>query len=205
MSDFDLERLGDVWRQQPDPAEMERLQRTAAMVSRRARWANVVDIGAAVIVSGVVILLVLANPSNETVLMGAAAILVLLVGQMRQRQLRLVELRALAGGTENMLEQSVARIEATLKRTRFSLFAMAPGILLGWIFMNAVTHEPVRKFLPDSFDTPFVRYFWIGGFLVLVAACALYLMFAIRRGKRELERLGKMRDAYREERESTTE
>ena len=37
MSDFDLDRLGDVWRQQPDPAEMERLQRTAAAVSRRAR------------------------------------------------------------------------------------------------------------------------------------------------------------------------
>ena len=44
MTDFDLDRLGDVWRQQPDPAEMERLQRSAAAVSRRARWAQLVDI-----------------------------------------------------------------------------------------------------------------------------------------------------------------
>ena len=33
MSDFDLDRLGDVWRQQPDPAEMERLRRTAIAVA----------------------------------------------------------------------------------------------------------------------------------------------------------------------------
>ena len=45
MSDFDLDRLGDVWRQQPDPAEMERLQKSAAAVARRARRAQVVDVG----------------------------------------------------------------------------------------------------------------------------------------------------------------
>ena len=44
MSDFDLDRLGDVWRQQPDPAEMERLQRTAIAVARRARLSAILDI-----------------------------------------------------------------------------------------------------------------------------------------------------------------
>jgi Flp pilus assembly protein TadB len=202
MSDFDLERLGDVWRQQPDPAEMERLQRTAAAVSRRARFAHVVDNGAAVAVAGVMILLVLANPTPRTVLMGAAAIVILLIGQIRQRRHRLVELRALTGSTEDMLAQSVARIEATLKRTRFSLFAIGPGLALGWIFMNAVTEAPVRNLL-HSLDDPLVRYLWIGGLLVLLVAWALYLMRAIRRDRHELERLTAMRDAYREERESS--
>lgn len=203
MTEIDLDRLGDVWRQQLDPAELERLQRAAAAVSRRARLANFVDLGAAIVVSGVVILLVLANPSYKTVLVGAAAILVLLVGQMRQRQLRLVELRALTGGTEDMLEQSIARVEATQKRTWFSLVAIGPGFLLGWIFMNVVTDEPVRNFLPESFETPWVRLLWNGGFLVLLAACALYLWLAIRRSRHEFERLVAMREAYREEREFT--
>ena len=48
MSDFDLDRLGDVWRQQPDPEEVARLQKSAAAVARRARLAQVIDIGAAV-------------------------------------------------------------------------------------------------------------------------------------------------------------
>ena len=36
MSEIDLDHLGDVWRAQPDPAEIERLRRSAEAV-RRAR------------------------------------------------------------------------------------------------------------------------------------------------------------------------
>jgi len=90
MSDFDLERLGDVWRQQPDAAEMERLQRTAAAVSRRARYSQIVDVAAAVAIAGVVISLVASNPRGDAVLMGTAAILVLLYSNFRQRKLRQV-------------------------------------------------------------------------------------------------------------------
>ena len=88
MSDFDLDRLGDVWRQQPDPAEMQRLQRTAAAVARRARLSAIVDVCAAVAVAAVVIILVVTNPNTRTVVMGTAAILVLLGSNIRQRKLR---------------------------------------------------------------------------------------------------------------------
>ena len=107
MSDFDLDRLGDVWRQQPDPAEMERLQRTAVAVARRARLAAIVDICAAVAVAAVVVILVLANPRSQTFVMGCAAILVLLGSNVRLRKLRQVELKGLTGTTEDMLDQSI--------------------------------------------------------------------------------------------------
>ena len=203
MTEIDFDRLGDVWRQQPDPAEMARLQRTAAEVAKRARFAHFVDIGAAVVVGGVVIVLVVSNPTTETLIMGSAALLVLLGSNIRQRKLRQVELRSLTGGTEEMLDQSIERVEATVKRTRFSLYALGPALLLGWIFMNAVTEEPVRNLL-DTFNAPWVRYLWIGGFLGLLAAAALYFAATLRSGRRELERLIAMRDAYREERESSS-
>ena len=203
MSDFDLERLGDVWREQPDPAEMARLQRTAAEVARTARVAQIVDNGAAIAVATVVIVLVSLNPTINTFLMGSAAIAVLLISQLRQRKLRQVELRSLTGSTEEMLDQSIARVEATLKRTRFSLFAVGPSLLLGWIFMNAVTDQPVRGFLPDSFDELWLRLVWNGAILIGLAAGAVYFALAIRRGRQELERLVSMRDAYRHERESS--
>jgi hypothetical protein len=203
MMDFDFDRLGDVWRQQPDPAEMERLQRTAAAVNRRARLARILDVLAGVLVSAVVILLVLSNPSAETVLMGSAAILVLLGSNIRQRKLRQVELKSLTGGTEDMLNQSMARVEATLKRTRYSLFVIGPALLIGWVFMHAVTDRPVRGLLPTVFGAPWFRFLWNGGWVVAVAVIMVAMFVSIRRGRRELDRLVSMRDAYRQEREST--
>src|SRR5262245_53102612 len=100
MIEFDLDRLGDVWRERPDPAELERLQRTADRVRRRARWGQTIDIVSAVVVAIVVLLLVLSNPKIDTLLVGGAAILVLLGSQIRYRRLRQDELRSLTGSAE---------------------------------------------------------------------------------------------------------
>ena len=111
MSDFDLDRLGDVWRQQPDPAEMER-----AAAHRRSRCAAARALGRdhrhlrGAGRRGVVIFLVLQSQA-QTFVMGSAAILVLLGSNFRQRRLRQVELSSLTGTTEEMLDQSIARVE----------------------------------------------------------------------------------------------
>ena len=132
MTDLDLDRLGDVWRQQPDPAELERLRRTAAAVSRRARFFQIVDVVGAVVAAGAVILVVLLNPATETVALGSAAILLLLVSHVRLRKLRQVELRSLAGSAEDMLAQSIGgsrtssniSASACLRSSRDSSWAM---------------------------------------------------------------------------------
>lgn len=203
MTEIDLDRLGDVWRQQPGPAEMERLQRTAAAVSRRARFAQIVDIGAAVAVSLVVILLVLSNPSMQTLLMGAAAILVLLGSNIRQRRLRQIELKSLTGGTEEMLDQSIERIETTVRHHRFTLIAMWPVILIAALFA-ATTERQAFSAFGTLRDAPWFRFVWNGGWAAALGLFILFSLFAIRRGRRELERLYAMREAYRQERESTS-
>ena len=71
MTDLDLDRLGDVWRQRPTAAEMESLRRTADAVRRKARWGQYVDAAAAVLVAAVVVILVLSNPKIDTLLVGA--------------------------------------------------------------------------------------------------------------------------------------
>ena len=111
--DFDLDRLGDVWRQRPDPKELEALRRSAEAVRRRARWGQIVEVVAAVVVSAVVLLLVLSNPRTDTVVVGTGAILILLVSQIRQRRQRKLELMSLTGTAEQMLDQSIARIQAS--------------------------------------------------------------------------------------------
>lgn len=203
MSDFDLERLGDVWRKQPGPAEMEQLQRTAAGVSRRARFAQVFDIGAGILVSGVVILLVLSNPRTETVVMGSAAILVLLISNIRLRRLRQIELRSLTGSTEDMLNQSIEQVETRIKHSRFTLAAAGPALLIGGLVAASAGAWRGGSVLPVLNDIPLLRTVWLGVAIAVIAGVVIFSVLAIRRGRRELGRLVAMREAYRHEREST--
>jgi hypothetical protein len=200
MTDFDLDRLGDVWRQQPDPAEMERLQKSAATVARRARIAQVIDIGAAVAVSAVVIMLVLSNPRVNTFLMGAAAILVLLAGNVRLRKVRKIELQHLTGGTEDMLDQSIIRVETTLRHHRFGLIGILPAFVVGTMVALAAGG---RTLLPAMESWSTFRLFWVLTGLGVVGLGMIHSLRSMKRAQRELERLETMREAYRHEREST--
>jgi|GEM_PF-2362890 len=203
MSDFDLDRLGDVWRQQPDAAEMERLRRSAVAVSRRARFLQIIDVVGAIVAVGVVILVVLFNPRTETVALGSAAILLLLVSNVRLRKLRQVELRSLTGSAEDMLAQSIERVENTLKYQRFCLFAVMPGLVLGYFAASALVTRTTGGALHLLDSGQPLRVVWIGMLIVFVAGGVQFLVRSMRRGRHELEHLRAMREAYRNEREST--
>jgi hypothetical protein len=200
MTDFDLDRLGDVWRQQPDPAEMERLRRSAATVARRARFSQVIDVATAVAVAGVVIALVASNPKLDTILIGAAAILVLLGSNIRLRKLRRVELRNLTGSTEDMLDQSIVRAETTLRHHRFGLLGVGPAVVIG-VIVASVTRG--RQLIPAIQEGPTLRTLWVVLGVAVVAGTLVYSLSGMRRARRELDRLRAMREAYRREREST--
>jgi len=200
MTDFDLDRLGDVWRQQPDPAEMERLQKSAAAVARRARLAQVTDVVVALAVAAVVIFLVASNPKPGTVVVGSAAILVLLFSNIRLRRVRRTELERLAGGTEEMIDQSIARVETTLRHHRAGMIAIVPcglvGALVGYVAQG-------RETLPFAQNLLLFRGSLVLFGIMIVAGGMIFSWRAIRRGRKELERLKAMREAYRREQEST--
>jgi hypothetical protein len=201
MSDFDFDHLGDIWRQQPDPAEMARLQQTAAAVARRARLSTIFDIAAAVAVAVVVLYLAWTNPTFKTLILGAGAILILLGSNLRQRRLRQVELKSLTGTTEEMLDQSIDRIETTIRHNRFSLVAIIPAMATAYLF--AATAVPrSQSFVAMLHDKPMLRLFWNGVVLVTVLGIILFLLLSIRRGSRERDRLKAMRQSYREESEA---
>ena len=200
MTDFDLDRLGDVWRQQPDPAEVERLRRSAAAVARRARLTQVLDIGAAVAVSAAVIVFVASNPRLDTVLIGAAAILVLLFSNIRLRRVRRAELRTLTGSTEDMLDQSIDRVETTLRYRRFTLVGFGPALIVGAL----VSAQSQRRGLFSLFHglSPTYHYgLLLAGGLILIGAVTV-MWRGLRRESEELDRLKAMREAYRREQES---
>ncbi len=200
MSDFDLDRLGDVWRQQPDPAEMERLQKSAAAVAARARRAQVVDVAAALLVSGVVIFLVAANPKPGTFLMGAAVIVILLAGNIRLRRVREIELRNLTGSTEEMLDQSINRMETTARYQRFVALGIAPAAAMGALVAWAAQG---RQLVPALQSGSPLRILWVVLGVAVLAGGIVYALRAMKRAKLELERLRAMREAYRRERDST--
>lgn len=200
MSDFDLDRLGDVWRQQPDQAEIESLKRAADAVHSRARWRRVIDIVSALVVSGVVLFLALQNPERDTLVVGACAILILLYGHYRQRRLREADLRSLTGSAEEMIDQSIGRIETTIRHHKAALIGIGPTFLVALLF--SATADRGGNLLEPLRDMPWFRVIWIGAWVAVVAMFVIYLLFAIRRARSDLVRLYAMRNAYRQERES---
>jgi hypothetical protein len=202
MTDLDLERLGDVWRQRPDPAELEELRRTADAVRRRARWAQVIDVVAAITVAGVVLLLVLSNPRIDTIIVGAGAILILLVSQIRQRRVRRIELKSLTGTTEEMLDQAIARLQTTLRHNRFSLLAVGPAFVIGYLVASR-SGGGLDAMVDALGDSSLFRAAWIGIFLAAIIGMFLALVHKDRRQRRELEKLMATRKFYQEETDLT--
>lgn len=199
MTDLDLERLGNVWRQRPSARELEELQRSAEAVRRRARWMQVVDIIAAVVVAGVVLAMILANPETDTLVVGGGAILVLLVSQMRSRRFRQSELRSLNGSAEQMLDQSIQRVGATCKRALSMLVVMPPGFLLGLLVASVAERHSGGELARRVAAQPGLRTAIIVVGCLVVAATFVQVIRTWRRSKRELERLIALRDSYREE------
>lgn len=197
MTDFDLDRLGDVWRQQPDPAEMERLQKSAAAVARRAQITQVTDIVAAIAVAAVVIFLVASNPKPGTMVIGSAAILILLFSNIRLRRVRRIELEQLTGGTEEMLDQSIGRVETSLRHLRVSIIGFPLTLLVGALVGYA---SQGQKIFETGRGWPLRSLLMAAGVLIILGVVT-YCIRAVGRSRRELERLRAMREAYRREHE----
>jgi membrane protein implicated in regulation of membrane protease activity len=202
MTDLDLERLGDVWRQRPNPEELEELKRAAETVRRRARWAQIVDFVAAVAVAGVVLLLVLSNPKMETLVVGGGAILLLLMSHVRSRRLRQKELRSLTGSIEQMLDQSIERVRATLTRARSGLIIMLPAFLLGLLVAHVALPGSGGELARRIAEQP-----GLATLIQIVAVVALAIALAQvlrshRKSRRELERLTALRESYRQDDEA---
>jgi hypothetical protein len=203
MTDLDLERLGDLWRQQPDPKELEELRRSAEAARKRARLAQVVDFLSALVVAAVVIVLVANNPEVETLVVGGGAIVVLLYSQIRQRRLRAVEIKSLTGTAEDMLDQSIARLEATQRRIRFQLFGFVPAFLLGLGFAYMADARAAEAILGWMRSDLTPRLLTLAAAAVIVGWLALHSVRLLKRSRKELERLISLRNAFRQERESS--
>lgn len=202
MTDLDLERLGDVWRQPPDARELEDLKRSAELVRRRARWLQVIDVVAALAVSGVVLWMVLANPKIDTLLVGGGAIAILLGSQFRSRRFRQQELRSLNGSAQQMLDQSIERVQASLKRARSALVLLPSALLLG-LLVGYVTEGrspgPLKEVIASYPGLGPVMYFTAVGALV---AGFLLVLRNLHKGRRELERLTALLASYTEDEQS---
>lgn len=196
MSEFDLDRLGDVWRAQPDPAEIERLRRSAEAVQRRTRFGQFADIGLAIIVSVAVLALIISNARIETALAGGAAILLILFTMVRQRRLRALELATLDGSTEHMLDQSIERTQATIRRARFNLLTTPLGLPLGIAFGAALDRGQGSGMYQRVASEPLIATLISVVLLVAAGSICIYLIRVGARARQELERLIRLRSAY---------
>ncbi|MFN3944109.1 MAG: hypothetical protein ACK4K7_04175 [Allosphingosinicella sp.] len=205
MNDFDLDRLGGLWRADPDPEEIRRLERSAAKARKRGRLAAMLDMALALLIAAVVIGAVAVNPERQTVMAGGAALLILLLSHVRQRRLREVELQSLASDTGTMLDQSIARLDARLKRMRLGLVAIGPATLIGAVFASALDQSSGGEFFQNLWRDEGLRGPVVIGAVMLVAATVVQMFVSLRRSRRELDRLRELRAAYAREQNGGTD
>jgi hypothetical protein len=196
MTEIDLDRLGDVWRAQPDPTEIKRLRLAAEAVQRRARWGQLADFWLAILVSGVVLVLIISNPTVATGLIGGAAILAMLFSTVRQRRLRALELATLSGSTEHMLDQSIARARATIRRARLNLWMTPLGIPLGIAFGSALDRGERSDIYQRLTSEPLIAAVVAVVLSIAAVAICVYLIRVRRGAMQEIERLTQLRQAY---------
>ncbi|MGE0178742.1 MAG: hypothetical protein AB7O91_02840 [Sphingomonas sp.] len=199
MSEIDIDRLGDVWRAQPDPAEIARVQRSADAVRRSARFGQLADFWLALVVSAVVLVLILSNPTPETGLVGGAAITLMLFSTMRQRRLRALELATLNAPTEHMIDQSILRAQTTVKRAGMSLVLTAPAMLLGIGFGAVLDKGSGSGLFARLTSNPGLVGLAAIMMATAVIAISLHFLRARSQARQELERLIQLRDAYEAE------
>ncbi len=198
MTDLDLDRLGDLWRQRPTPAEMEAIRKSAEAVRTKARWGLIVDNGVAIVVAAVVLVLVFSNPTVDTMVVGGAAIALLLVGHTRTRRFRAEELRSLTGSTQDMLDQAIARARATVKRTKFQLIGIVPSFALG-LGIAALVDRNAGDFYTRIFLESGVGI-WVVAVAVLVTTLlAISFTRSMRSTRAELDRLVALRESFQAE------
>lgn len=199
MSDLDLDRLGELWRAQPDPAELASLQRAAEAAARRARWGQLSDFALSALVSVAVIVLVWSNPTLKTALVGGAAILLMLSSHVRQRQFRRLELAGLTGSSEQMLDQSIERVEATVKRNRFGLIGVVPGFLVGLGFAATLSSGSGSALVARISQNQATAGLIAAGVVAGLVGLSIYFLHTLRRSRAELGRLTALREDYRRE------
>jgi hypothetical protein len=199
MSDFDLDRLGEMWRQDPEPAEIEHLRATARTVSRRARMAQFVDTVGAFVVGMALVALVIVSQSPKTFVAVSAALLLMAFSVINNRKLREAEIRMLTGTTEEMIDQSIERLVSKRKRMRFNTLSM-PFVLPIGIWLIASRDRGYGSFEAAFAEDAMLRFALIT--LVLVCLLGPPLLYArpYLRSRREQAQLELLREAYRRER-----
>jgi len=199
MTDFDLDRLGELWREDPETAQIERLRQSAMAVSRRGRLAQLADaIGA--VVAGIGLVAVAAIGHNpKTFVAAGAALLLMLFSVMRNRKLREAEIRMLTGTTEEMLDQSIDRARARHKRMRFNLL-FSPLSIPVILWMISTRDRGPGGLQAAIARHPVLPLEVLGVIALVIVGIAFVYIRSLPRSRAELERLESLRDAYRRER-----
>jgi hypothetical protein len=203
VNDFDLDRLGSLWRTEPEAGEIRELKRSADLARRKAYWTSLLDYGLASIAVGTVLLILGFNPKLEAVLVGGTAVVVAIMSLTGRKRARRIELQSLAGDTESMLETSIAAVEARLRRSKSGLMVIGPSILLGVLFGFIVDKGGGGATLP-TLEGEAWRGLVVRGLLIfIIAVTVIQLILSVRRSRAELYRLFQLREAYRLEHEAS--
>jgi hypothetical protein len=198
MSQGDLEDLAALWRDEPDAAEQEQLQRLARKARRRGRLVDYVDLTMVVLVIGGSVAAAFA--ARSPLLMAGALVLIVATVWLtwKRRTIRQMTRDLVTTDRDSFLAGSIRHTKANLRRNTLSLIAFPLIVPLAVLLKRAATTGG------DPYAALVGLVQWAGSQrgLITLSVLSLMILFLLRsrhRQQAELRRLEDLRKAYEEE------
>ena len=198
MTDPDLQKLADLWKEadssEPQPA-FEAMARKARRRGRIFAWLDFAAVAFILVTSLVGFLM---EPGPVTMVAAIALVVTTLIVTRKQRQIKQMTRTLDTASRSAFIDTSISNATANLRRTRLSLAFFPLGVVIALTYKMALRVGGRTELIPGEFVD------WVQTPRGIITMALLALLFAwglstARRIRRELLRLEELRAAYAEE------
>ena len=198
MTDPDLQKLADLWREtdaaEPQPA-FEAMARKARRRGRIFAW---LDFAAVAFILATSVIGFVMKPGAITMVAAIALIVTTVIVTRKRRQIKQMTRTLDTASREAFVDTCISNATANLRRTRLSLAFFPLGVVVALTYKMALRAGGRTELIPATFVE------WVQTPRGIITLALLVLLFAwgvgtARRIRRELRRLEELRAAYSEE------
>ncbi|WP_106638983.1 hypothetical protein [Allosphingosinicella vermicomposti] len=196
MTGEEFDDFAALWRDEPSPEEQAALEALARRTSRRARLMQQLEIGGGVIVMLALAAGLILTPAPAVLFTVTLLIVVLIWSSWRRYTLTKIALLVDTSDRSTLLDNAIRSADLRLRRSRFGLWLIVPGYVLGIMTLHAMEKRNLDDILNVLLlhASPLTRP-GIATIFVLGGLFAFFLK-AHRDIQRELDHLRERQEQY---------
>lgn len=198
MTDPDLQKLADLWKESDSAEPQPAFEAMARKARRRGRIFAWLDFAAVTFILATSLIGFFMTPGAITMVTAIALIVTTLIVTRKRRQIKQMTKTLDTASREAFIDTSISNATANLRRTRLSLAFFPLGVVCALTYKMALRAGGRTELIPATF----VEWVQTSRGIITLVLLALLFAWGLRtagRVRRELRRLEDLRAAYSEE------